>query len=564
MGGSGLRDVRLSHLAWDCPEQLCMPDQCREPCARFLLGLQEPLMNATSDPISGAAGGGSGGGAAAAAAAAAAASSGAAAASNTTPSESQPLPNPWAAPAGAGGLSAGAGMGMGMGMGMDAGAGAGLGAGLGAAGGFPAGLGGLGLPGMGGAGQPNMDQVMQMMQVSGRGTQHLPACTCCDLAPRGLADEPRGCMHGAVIAPLPHAPAPCPPPSRAPRLQTPGMADMMASMMSQPGMLDAMIASNPTVSARLPLPARWQGHGSAGALAAHRQAQQQHARGAAMLAPSRPPVVGCPALLRLWLGAQHCSACRAVQMSQMVDANPGMRALLSNPEAMRQMFRPESMQAMTQMYQQMQVGACGRGRQRSRGRGCPWWWGGALVWNELQQVNRQCQCCTVVRLLWHAIVRTCSRQPCPAAACLMLLQSNPMMAGMLGMGGAGAGMGGAGAGMGGVDGAAAAGGGAAPDLSALMAAMGAMGAGGGAAAGGAGNPGLAGLQQLLGGMGAGGMGMGMGGFGVPPPVANPEEAYADQLTQLEGMGFFDRQTNIQVLQATGGNVNAAVDRLLQM
>jgi ubiquilin len=28
------------------------------------------------------------------------------------------------------------------------------------------------------------------------------------------------------------------------------------------------------------------------------------------------------------------------------------------------------------------------------------------------------------------------------------------------------------------------------------------------------------------------------------------------------MGFYDEQANIQALQATGGNVNAAVERLL--
>jgi ubiquilin len=44
---------------------------------------------------------------------------------------------------------------------------------------------------------------------------------------------------------------------------------------------------------------------------------------------------------------------------------------------------------------------------------------------------------------------------------------------------------------------------------------------------------------------------------------DPAVAYAAQLTQLEQMGFGDRARNIQALQATGGNVNAAVDRLLQ-
>jgi ubiquilin len=31
---------------------------------------------------------------------------------------------------------------------------------------------------------------------------------------------------------------------------------------------------------------------------------------------------------------------------------------------------------------------------------------------------------------------------------------------------------------------------------------------------------------------------------------------------LQDMGFFDRDANIRALQATGGNVNAAVERLL--
>ena len=32
---------------------------------------------------------------------------------------------------------------------------------------------------------------------------------------------------------------------------------------------------------------------------------------------------------------------------------------------------------------------------------------------------------------------------------------------------------------------------------------------------------------------------------------------------LQDMGFYDQEANIRALQATGGNVNAAVDRLLQ-
>jgi len=58
----------------------------------------------------------------------------------------------------------------------------------------------------------------------------------------------------------------------------------------------------------------------------------------------------------------------------------------------------------------------------------------------------------------------------------------------------------------------------------------------------------------------------------PPPagttVANtaatvaPEIRYASQISQLCDMGFFDADANLRALTATGGNVNAAVERLL--
>jgi ubiquilin len=50
-----------------------------------------------------------------------------------------------------------------------------------------------------------------------------------------------------------------------------------------------------------------------------------------------------------------------------------------------------------------------------------------------------------------------------------------------------------------------------------------------------------------------------------PPSAlavPPEQRFAEQLTQLESMGFVDRAANIRALTATQGNVNAAVERLL--
>jgi ubiquilin len=56
-----------------------------------------------------------------------------------------------------------------------------------------------------------------------------------------------------------------------------------------------------------------------------------------------------------------------------------------------------------------------------------------------------------------------------------------------------------------------------------------------------------------------------GGFGsmpAPGPRVPPEQAFASQLQQLSDMGFYDREANVQALQATGGNVHAAVERLL--
>ena len=38
--------------------------------------------------------------------------------------------------------------------------------------------------------------------------------------------------------------------------------------------------------------------------------------------------------------------------------------------------------------------------------------------------------------------------------------------------------------------------------------------------------------------------------------------YATQLQQLAGMGFTDENSNVEALIQTGGNLNAAVERLL--
>ncbi|KAI3949732.1 hypothetical protein MKX01_040949 [Papaver californicum] len=70
------------------------------------------------------------------------------------------------------------------------------------------------------------------------------------------------------------------------------------------------------------------------------------------------------------------------------------------------------------------------------------------------------------------------------------------------------------------------------------------------------NMGLDLLMNMFGGLGASRLNV--------PSTTNvaPEELYATQLSQLQEMGFFDTQENIQALRATSGNVNAAVERLL--
>ncbi|KAK6150294.1 hypothetical protein DH2020_015226 [Rehmannia glutinosa] len=65
------------------------------------------------------------------------------------------------------------------------------------------------------------------------------------------------------------------------------------------------------------------------------------------------------------------------------------------------------------------------------------------------------------------------------------------------------------------------------------------------------------LMNLFGGLGTAG--------GITTPNRSqvpPEELYAPQLSQLQEMGFSDAQENIRALNATAGNVHAAVERLL--
>ncbi|KFO31305.1 Ubiquilin-1 [Fukomys damarensis] len=50
--------------------------------------------------------------------------------------------------------------------------------------------------------------------------------------------------------------------------------------------------------------------------------------------------------------------------------------------------------------------------------------------------------------------------------------------------------------------------------------------------------------------------------GVNPQLQNPEVSFQQQPEQLSAMGFLNREANLQVLIATGGDINAAIERLL--
>lgn len=66
------------------------------------------------------------------------------------------------------------------------------------------------------------------------------------------------------------------------------------------------------------------------------------------------------------------------------------------------------------------------------------------------------------------------------------------------------------------------------------------------------------MQQMMN-MWGGGAG---GGAAAPPDNRPPEERYADQLRQLNDMGFFDFDRNVAALRRSGGSVQGAVEHLL--
>ena len=92
------------------------------------------------------------------------------------------------------------------------------------------------------------------------------------------------------------------------------------------------------------------------------------------------------------------------------------------------------------------------------------------------------------------------------------------------------------------------------------------------------NPFMNQFMQMMGGLGSGmpaqgnpGMNPWAGGMGnlfTPPAAAtnnqNLRQVYAVQLQSMRDMGFINDEANIAALKETGGNVNAAVERLLNM
>ena len=68
----------------------------------------------------------------------------------------------------------------------------------------------------------------------------------------------------------------------------------------------------------------------------------------------------------------------------------------------------------------------------------------------------------------------------------------------------------------------------------------------------------------MGGMGGGALGSGFGApqSQNPPDTRPPEERYESQLRQLNEMGFYDFDRNVEALRRTGGSVQGAIEYLL--
>jgi len=100
-----------------------------------------------------------------------------------------------------------------------------------------------------------------------------------------------------------------------------------------------------------------------------------------------------------------------------------------------------------------------------------------------------------------------------------------------------------------------------PDLATIQQMMQMMGgmpgmSPGGAGAEGAAGPGINPFAGMFGPLG------GVGAPQVPADTRPPEERYAEQLRQLNDMGFYDFERNVEALRRSGGSVQGAVNQLL--
>jgi ubiquilin len=74
------------------------------------------------------------------------------------------------------------------------------------------------------------------------------------------------------------------------------------------------------------------------------------------------------------------------------------------------------------------------------------------------------------------------------------------------------------------------------------------------------------FNEIFGGQNPLGAFGGAGASSSPPPPADtrpPEERYAEQLRQLNDMGFFDFDRNVEALRRSGGSVQGAIEQLLR-
>ena len=75
---------------------------------------------------------------------------------------------------------------------------------------------------------------------------------------------------------------------------------------------------------------------------------------------------------------------------------------------------------------------------------------------------------------------------------------------------------------------------------------------------------MANFMQMMGGGGFGGLGGG-NAFSAPAEPEDtrpPEERYESQLRQLNELGFYEFDRNVRALRRSGGNVQGAIEALL--